>query len=159
MRNRICGLLVLVLLTVLCSSTLAEQKVFLPDSRYRLTIPDGLEYDGPGDDPDDARFAYVSAAMGLEIDFFCYESRGVTLQAMAEVLAGERQSVSIYRINGIDMIVYELSDPDDPPERGMKCIGYALLDGTMVQEICFWYATQEAADLTATIISSITDKD
>ena len=41
----------------------------------------------------------------------------------------------------------------------MKCIGYVFLDGDAAQMICFWYAGQTAADLTAEIIGSITDKD
>ena len=41
----------------------------------------------------------------------------------------------------------------------MKCIGYVFLEKDAAQMICFWYATQEAADLTAKIMESITDKD
>ena len=56
--------------------------------------------------------------------------------------------VSMYKVNGIEMIVYRLTDPDDPPQKGMKCIGYVLEDGDLIQEITFWYGTQDAARLT-----------
>ena len=85
--------------------------------------------------------------------------KGATLPAMTDVLTGDGIDAAVYRINGIDMIAYRVIDPQDPPEKGMKCIGYVFLDGGMAQMICFWYANQEAADLTAEIIGSITDKD
>ena len=133
----------------------------LPESRYSLTLPDGMTYDGPGESPDDARFAYVSASLGLDIQFFCQDNeKGATLQGMATVLREDDGfDAAIYRISGIDMIAFEITDPQDPPEKGMKCITYMLEDQGKVQMICFWYASQEAADRTADIISSITDKD
>ena len=149
MKKAGCAILT-ALWTLLClGGALAEQKVQLPESSYRMTIPDGMEYDGPGETPDDARFAWVSAEMGLEIDFFCRQNpNGVSLQAMAEVLVGEEIDTQIRRINGVDMIVFRTTDPGDPPETAMKCVGYLLEDGEKVQMICFWYATQEAADQT-----------
>ena len=160
MKRLMCGVTALALVLLCMGSALAEQKVQLPESSYCLTVPDGMEYDGPGDIPDDAAFAWVSENLGLDIQFFCQENdKGATLQAMTDVLTGDGIDASIYRINGIDMIVYRVIDPQDPPEKGMKCIGYVFLDGDMAQMICFWYANQEAADLTAEIIGSITDKD
>ena len=151
--------LVLALLCAGCA--LADQKVQLPDSSYTLTVPDGMEYDGPGESPDDARFAYVSASMGLEIEFFCEENgKGATLDDLARVLREDYgYETSINRIGGIDMIVFEFTDPGDPPDQGMKCITYMFPDGKNVQMICFWYANQTAADRTAEIISGITDKE
>ena len=159
MKKGMC--LILAVLTVLCAcSAFAEQKVQLPDSAYSVTVPDGMTYDGPGENPDDAKFVWLSEKLGLEIQFFCYgNEKGASLQSIAEILQEEYETVQVRLISGIEMIVYELEDPGDPPEKGMKCVGYVLTDGDMIQEICFWYATQAAADETAVIIESITDKD
>ena len=46
MKKRICGILAVLMLTVLAGGALAEQKVMLPDSRMSVTLPDELEYDG-----------------------------------------------------------------------------------------------------------------
>ena len=162
MKKRMCGLMALLtVLLCVCTAT-AEQKVQLPESTYSIKMPDYMEYDGPGEEPDDACFAWVSEKVGLDIQFFrTPNDRGATLQAMLEVLSGDDQieEAQIWPINGIDMIVYRVTDPQDPPGKGMKCIGYVFLDGDAAQMICFWYATQEAADLTAEIIGSITNKD
>jgi len=156
MKRLMCGIMVLALVLLCMSGALAEQKVQLPESSYYLTIPDGMEYDGPGDIPDDAAFAWVSGKLGLDIQFFRQPNDGgAALQAMADVIIGDGVDAEIHRINGIDMIAYRVTDPQDPPEQGMKCIGYVFLDGDAAQMICFWYATQEAADLTAEIIGSI----
>ncbi len=157
MKRLMCGMMVLALVLLCMGGALAEQKVQLPESSYRLTVPDGMEYDGPGDIPDDAAFAWVSGELGLDIQFFRQPNDGgAALQAMADVIIGDGVDAEIRRINGIDMIAYRVADPQDPPEQGMKCIGYVFLDGDAAQMICFWYATQEAADLTADIIGSIT---
>ena len=160
MKRRMCGLITLVLVLMSLSGALADQKVRLPESSYSVTIPDTMEYDGPGQTPDDALFAWVSEKQGLDIQFFRQKNdKGATLEAMADVLIRDGMDAAVYRINGIDMIVYRVSDPQDPPEKGMKCIGYVFLEKDAAQMICFWYATQEAADLTAKIMESITDKD
>ena len=160
MKRRMCGLMALILALLCTGVAAAEQRVQLPESRYSLMIPDGMEYDGPGEMSDDSLFAWVSPQLGLDIEFFRQvNDKGATLQGMADVIIGDGIDAAIYRINGIDMIAYRDKDPQDPPEKGMKCIGYVFLDGDAAQMICFWYATQEAADLTAEIIGSITDKD
>ena len=157
MKRLMCGMMVLALVLLCMGGALAEQKVQLPESSYRLTVPDGMEYDGPGDIPDDAAFAWVSGELGLDIQFFRQPNDGgAALQAMADVIIGDGVDAEIRRINGIDMIAYRVADPQDPPEQGMKCIGYVFLDGDAAQMICFWNANQEAADLTADIIGSIT---
>ena len=157
MKRLMCGIMVLALVLLCMSGALAERKVKLPESRYSLTIPDGMEYDGPGELSDYSLFAWVSAKLGLDIEFFRQKNdKGKTLQAMADYIIGDGVDAGIYRINGIEMIAYRDTDPQDPPEKGMKCIGYVFLDGDAAQMICFWYATQEAADLTADIIGSIT---
>ena len=158
MKRGLCVIMAAVLALLAVGCAFADQTVTLPESSYRLTLPDEMEYDGPGTGNDDAKFAYVFVDKKLEIDFFLRTNPGgATLQAIAEVLRAQNDSTAIYRIRGIDMIVYRVTDPgDDPTGKGMKCIGYAFLDGDYIQEICFWYGTQEAADLTEEIISSIT---
>ncbi len=153
MKKWICMLLALLLLAGSCAA--ADEKIQLPDSRYSLTIPDGMKYDGPGEDPDTAKFAFLSEKLGLEIDFFSYDANGWELKEMAESLKENGTDVEMYRINGIDIIVDRVTDPDDPPDQGMKCIGYVLKDQGTIVEICFWYATKKAAKLTEEIISSI----
>ena len=157
MKKLVCMILVGMLLAVFAGSALADQKVKLPSSSYSVTIPDGMEYDGPGQRPDNAKFAWISEQMGLEILFACGKNnRGATLEAMATVLRSENgMDAEIRRIAGIDMIVYQGTDPDDDPSTAMKFIAYVFLDGNMAQEICFWYANQSAADRTAEIIQSI----
>ena len=157
MKKLFCiGLTVMILLTAGCA--LAEQTVILPESSFRLTLPDGMEYDGPG--VDNAKFAYVSAQLGLEIHFFLYDRNGASLEKMVGPMteAGADEA-ELWTVNGISMIVFRVEDPDDPPQQGMKCIGYLLADGDRIQQIDFWYATQDAAKLTEEIIASITDKD
>ena len=157
MKKLVCAMLAGLLLAVFAGNALADQKVKLPSSSYSVTIPDGMEYDGPGQKPDNAKFAWVSEPMGLEILFSCEKNaRGATLEAMATVLRTENgMDAEIRTIAGIDMIVYRGTDPDDDPATAMKFISYVFLDGNMAQEICFWYANQNAADRTAEIISSI----
>ncbi len=160
MKKMLCAIMaaLLMLLTMNCAA--AERTVFLPESSYRLTVPDGMEYDGPGTGKDSARFAYVSAGLGLEIHFFLYNRNGAALEDMVAPLLEQGVSeAGLWMVNGIRMIVFRADDPADPPKTGMKCIGYVLEDGQKIQQVCFWYATQEAAKLTETIISSITDKD
>ena len=153
--KRVAGILLAVALAVaMGGSALADQKVRLPESSYCLTLPDGMQYDGPGGSGES--FAYVDDKTGLDIAFFCYDSRGKTLEAIAPEIRDQCDSVSIRQIrDGIQVLAYEVRDPDDPPQKGMKCIGYVLEDGNRFQEICFWYATQDAANMTKTIIESI----
>ena len=160
MRKGLCLIMAAVMLLLTMSCAMAEQTVFLPESSFRLTLPDGMEYDGPGTGSDNAKFAYVSAELGLEIHFFLYDRNGAALEAMVEPLKEQGvDEASLYTVNGINMIVYRVNDPDDTPQKGMKCIGYVLADGDSIQQIEFWYATKDAAKLTETIIASITNKD
>ena len=150
---------VLMLLTVLfgLGAARADREVRLPESKYRIMVPDGMEYDGPGEGEDDAAFALVSTELGLDISFFRFENpNGASLQAIAEGLAESIDNTEIRSFGGMEMIVFQGTDPADPPETAMKCISYVFLDGDAVQMVSFWYANQEAADLTAQIITSIT---
>ncbi len=155
MKKWMCMLLAMILMFAAGNCALADETVQLPDSGYTIKIPDGMIYDGPGTDPDMAKFAYVSDELGLDILFFSYEANGWEMPEVAESLRNNGTDVELRRINGIDMIVYRLTDPEDPPEKGMKCIGFVLKDGDTVEEICFWYAKKSAAKLAEEIISSI----
>ena len=155
MKRRTC--LILALILALCAGcAAAEQKISLPESSYTLTLPDGLEYDGPGStEGDDAKFAYASYDLGLEVYFLVYDGKGATLEDMVRFMKENGEDAELYTVNGIKMLVYRVDDPDQPPQKGMKCIGYALADGDKIQEIVFWYASQAAADLTKEIMGSI----
>jgi hypothetical protein len=159
MKRITAGLLTAMILA-LCFGAGAEGiTVRLPDSAYSVTVPEGMIYDGPGEGADTSQFAWVDEKIGLDIIFFCYDNAGVDLWTAAEKIRDLCENVGIYLISGIEMLVYELTDPGDPPGEGMRCIAYTFQEGNLMQEICFWYATQEAADRTAEIIESITKKE
>jgi len=160
MKKVVCLILAGLLALLVLGSAMAEKDVNLPQSGYKVIVPDEMSYSGPGKAPDTADFAWVSEKLGLEIDFFHAENRrGVTLEAMATVLREEGFDAEIRNVAGIDMIVYEGTDPEDDPATAMKYITYVFLEGSMAQQVSFWYANQAAADLTAQIIESITNKD
>lgn len=134
-------------------------RVRLPGSAYSVTVPEGMTYDGPGEGADTSKFAWLDEKIGLDASFFCYDSKGLDVWTIAESIQDQCENVAIYLISGIEMLVYELTDPGDPPGEGMRCIAYAFREGDMIQEITFWYATQEAADRTVEIIESITKEE
>ena len=142
-------------LVFLLGTAAADQTVYLPaDSRLSVMLPDEMEYDGPGS-LDKASFAYVSETLGLDV-IFSYTD-GSALRDLEDLIPEIEKSgmedVTIRVVCGMDMIVYRYT-PDDPTE--MKCIGYIFRDGNQIQEIAFWYANQGAADLTKTIMESLT---
>ena len=72
--------------------------------------------------------------------------------AIFQSLVGEDgNEIEIRDVNGIEMVCFRVTDRED----GAPCIGYVFEDGDWMIEIDFWYATQEAADRTTEIISSI----
>lgn len=153
--KRMMALILAAVMLLAAGCAAAEQTVKLPESRYAVTLPDGMEFDGPGK-MDRAAFVYVSEALGLDIVFVVGDANG--LNRLEDLIPGlEEQGmedVSVKRISGIDMVVYRYT-PADPAE--MKCVGYILRDGEKIEEIAFWYATKEAAKQTETIIKSIED--
>ena len=54
-------------------------------------------------------------------------------------------------VNGVEMLCFRILDESDKA----PCIGYVFEDGDWMIEVDFWYATEEAARLTGSIISSI----
>lgn len=140
----------LICTVLLFSFAMAEQRVVLPGSRYAIDIPDGMKY-SPAEEVDEGIEAYISDT--LEMDYFSYPmTEGMlTLQQRAEAQAAKGSDVEMRTVNGIEMLVYRVTDEAD----GAPCIGYAFMDGTQIVEVFFWYATQEAADLTRSIMETI----
>ena len=141
------------LLLVMAGTAFADQDVQLKGTRYTLTLPDSMEYDGPGN-PGKADFAYVSASLGLEILFTSANGNG--LQQLADMipnLADDVEDLQMTMVNGVEMLVYRVtaSNPDG------KAIGYILRDGDKVWQIEFWYTNQTAADMTKTVDMSPTN--
>ena len=145
----------MMMLALLCTgSALADLRVQLPmDSRCTLTLPEGMVYDGPGEE-DEAAFAWVSTVYGLEADFICADGSGIRYleDMIPELEAQGMEYIETVQINGIDMMVCCYT-PDDPAD--MPCIAYIFRDGSQIQMIEFWYADQAGADMTRTIMESI----
>ena len=154
--KKIVSLLICVIL--LCGTALAEQTVSLPNSRYTLDLPDGMKYSMP--EPEDyGMAAYTSAT--LEMDYVSYpkadavrQGMSETLRETAENLAASGEEAELREVNGVLMLIFRMTDEAD----GASGIGYVFEDGDWIIEINFWYATQEAAEETERIISSIKEK-
>lgn len=142
----------LICLTFLFGCAAAEQSVLLPGSRYVIDIPDHMEYSEP-EEGDFGVEAYVSDTLEMDYRSYPASESGLmpTLRKSAEWLAENGVNAELYDVNGIEMLVYRVTDKAD----GAPCIGYVMMDGTQVVEVFFWYATQEAADITKRIMESI----
>ena len=145
----------LVCLAFLFSCAAAEQTVALPESLYLVDVPDDMQYSAPTDG-DGGVHAYVSDT--LEMDYRSYSVAEAaafglmpTLRESAEKLRENGMDAELCDVNGIEMLVYRLTDETD----GTPCIGYVFMDGTQVVEVFFWYATQDAAEKTKQIMESI----
>lgn len=153
MMKKVFGLLICIAL--LGSVAAAEQTVTLANSRYVVDVPDEMEYSS-AEETESGMEAYYCDTM--EMDYVSYpksaaESIGMgeTLQETAEKLMEDDNQVEIREVNGIEMVCFRVIDRED----GAPCIGYVFEDGDWMIEIDFWYSTQEAADRTTEIISSI----
>ncbi len=149
------GFALLICIALLFSCAAADQTVALPECRYIIDIPDGMTYSRP-QGGDYGIHAYVSDA--LEMDYLSYPLEDTaapdpseSLQDRAKKLAEAGQDVELRQVNGIDMIVYRIMDETD----GTPGIGYVFEDGDTVIEVIFWFATQEAADLSQSIMETI----
>lgn len=153
--KRLTGLVICLVMLFGCAA--AEQSVTLPKSRYVIEIPDWMRYSSS--DAEEAYKgveAYVSEM--LEIDYTAYPKATLigpgaagSLREVAEVSAAKGNEVELRSINGIEMLCFRTMDESDKA----PCIGYVFVDGEWIVEVDFWYSTQEAADLTTSIISSI----
>ena len=147
------ALLICTLLLFSCAA--ADQTVALPESRYIIDIPDGMVYSEP-QSGDNGVHAYISDF--LEMDYLSYPYEDTTgtdssesLKDRAKKLAEGGLDVELCQVNGIELVVYRIVDESD----GTPGIGYVLEDGDHVIEVIFWYATQDAANMTKTIMESI----
>ena len=137
------------------SCALAERSVALPNSRYVIEVPDWMRYSEPGEEYEGVE-AYLSEM--LEINYTSYPRATMigsgaagSLREVAENSVAKGKEVELRSVNGIEMVCFRTIDESDKT----PCIGYVFEDGNWIVEIDFWYATKEAAKLTATIISSI----
>ena len=146
MRKVMAMLMAGILLLAGCAA--ADEAVRLPESRYAVTLPDGMVYDGPTAESGEA-FACVYEEVLLEVHFFRLEA-GMT-EAVADALAKGAEEITPVSVNGVDMIAFRYPPQDD----GWKAVGYILQDGEATQVILFWYGTPEAAERTKTIMESI----
>ena len=149
------GFSLLICMILLLSCAAAEQTVFLPQSRYALILPDGMAYSAP-EEEDFGVKAFISDT--LEMDYRSYPREEAaafglmpTMRESAETLAAQGADVELRDVNGIEMLVYRVTDDAD----GAPCIGYVFEDGDQIVEVFFWYATQDAADMTKKIMETI----
>ena len=144
----------LVCIAFLFGFAAAEQTVALPESRYVIDVPDGMEYSAP-ESWDLGVHAYVSETLEMDYRSDPREEtafgQSESLRETAETLAAGGADVEMREVNGIEMLVYRVTDEAD----GAPCIGYVFEDGDRIIEIFFWYATQEAADTSKAIMESI----
>lgn len=152
MKKLICLVLCALLF---CGYALADTEVQLPGTCFMIPIPEGMEYSEP---EEDGQEIYAWFSDSLEIDYTSYpkamlfqQGEEQTLRRLAETRIAAGDTVEIRDVNGIEMLVFRMTDEAD----GTPGIGYLFENGEWMAEIDFWYATQEAADLTVKIISGI----
>lgn len=148
MRKALGILLAVMLLAAGCAA--GEETARLPESRYALRLPEGMIYDGPTEGTREV-CAYLSGEMGLEVHVFRYDT-GMT-DVIAQALAAGATDMGMTAVNGIQMMTFRFPAEED----GWQGVSYILEDGDGTTEIRFWYSTQEAADMTKTIMESIED--
>ena len=155
MKKAACLLICIVLLFGFAAG---EQTVVLPESRYIIDVPDGMEYSAP-EAGDLGVHAYVSETLEMDYRSDLREEtafgQAESLRETAETLAAGGADVEMREVNGIEMLVYRVTDETD----GTPCIGYVFEDGDRIIEIFFWYATQEAADAAKAVMESIRTAD
>ena len=146
------GLLICIVLLFSCAA--AEQTVAPPESRYVIDVPAEMEYSAP-EAEDLGVHAYISETLEMDYRSDPREEtafgQAASLRETAETLAAGGADVEMREVNGIEMLVYRVTDEAD----GAPCIGYVFEDGDRIIEIFFWYATQEAADTSKAIMESI----
>ena len=145
----------LVCLMLLLGCAQADRSVTLPNSRYMIDVPDWMRFSEAEEKYNDVA-AYYSEM--LEIDYVSYPRASMigpgtaeSLREVAEKSAAKGREVELRSVNGIEMLCFRTVDESDKT----PCIGYVFEDGDWIIEVDFWYATEEAARLTKSIISSI----
>ena len=153
------GIGLLICMALLFSFAAAEQTVALPESRYVIDVPDGMIYSAP-ETGDNGVQAYYSDT--LEMDYLSYSREEAaalgmqpTLLETAEKLKERGTETELREINGIEVLVYHLTDDTD----GAPGIGYVVADGDRFTEIIFWYADMNAAETARAIMETIRIKE
>ncbi|MBR2824520.1 MAG: hypothetical protein IKE24_12655 [Clostridia bacterium] len=126
-----------------------ETDVLLPDGVHRLTLPGGMVSLTPDADEPDLKGIFLREP-DLEMLVFAYAAHGATAESLAQALAAAGRDAQVRDIHGERFLVYRDRDEAD----GTPCVGYGYMYGDWLIEISFFYSTQEAADLTKTIMES-----
>ena len=149
------ALLLLLLTTLLCGSAFADTilkrdtEAMLPDGVHLLTLPAGMVSQLPASDETDLKGIFLREP-DLEMLVFAYPAQGATAQSLAEALTEAGRTAEVREIAGEAFLVYQDVDEED----GTPCVGYSYLYRDWIIEISFFYSSQEAADLTTTIMES-----
>ena len=152
--KKIIGLVMCLLM--LGGIAMADQTIeLLPGCSYVVDLPDDMEYESPEASENGVETYFTD---DLEMDCFCYpKSEAVelgmaeTLKDTAKALAEKGWEAELRKVNGIMMVCVRMKDEED----GAPGIGYIFEDGDLLIEVDFWYATQEAAERTKTIMETI----
>ncbi len=148
-RKGVLWLTAFILLASVTLPCLAETETLLPDGKHRLLLPEGMIFQQPAANETDLKGIWLLEP-DLEMLVFCYDAGDITEQDLAQKLVDAGRNAEVRRIGEQDFLVFQDVDESD----GAHCIGYAFLaEGKMI-EISFFYATQEAMDLTKTIMES-----
>ncbi len=126
-----------------------ETEAVLPDGVHSIRIPAGTEYQEPESDEKDLKGAFLREP-DLEILVFAYDARGTTVESLAQALTDAGRDAQIREISGETFLVYQERDESD----GAGCVGYSYLYNGWMTEIAFFYGSQEAADMTVSIMES-----
>ncbi len=152
---RVTTLLTILLLCLLSAGAAADTVLkrdtdaMLPDGLHLLTLPAGMVSRTPGADETNLKGVFLREP-DLEMLVFAYPANGATVQGLAESLAETGRDAQVREIAGESFLVYQDQDETD----GALCVGYSYLYQDWLIEISFFYGSQEAADLTKTIMES-----
>ena len=117
-----------------------------------------MDYESPeaSENGVDTYFTY-----DLEMDCFSFPKSEAgnlemadNLKDIAKLLKEKGNEAEVRKVNGIKMVVFRMTDEAD----NAPGIGYIFEDGDLMIEVDFWYASQEAAELTEKIMASIREE-
>ena len=143
-------LLAVTLLAALSGAARAEsRRLTLPDGKHSLLIPGDMEEQKPSASETNLKGIYLLPP-DLEMLVFAYDAGGLSVQDTAEALVSSGRKAEVRKIAGTEFLVFQDMDETD----GATCVGYGYISGGQMTEISFFCATQEAMDLTQTIMES-----
>ena len=126
-----------------------DTDAMLPDGQHLLTLPAGMISQTPDGDETNLKGVFLREP-DLEMLVFAYRANGATVEGLAEALKEAGREAQVREIDGQMFLVYQDRDEAD----GTPCVGYSYLYKDWMIEISFFYSSQEAADLTKTIMES-----